>query len=301
VESSEELQSFRIPYQEELLLITTDITCRELKGNLTEVVLFGAGGLQTTEPDGLDQYPGVDLGGKNYWYASNNTFDYYLLVMPHSPALNVVITPEPRKYMCNPVLKCNGHGSCDPNRLSEGCQCIKGLGYGYDGELCTVRTYEYAWIASTCCLTIILAFSVTKILLTFGSKPKPTVASLHLQGSEVSPLLDFSNNHSPAISSHLSTIDIALENVTFSVGAIPLLSHVNLTLKAGQLSAIMGPSGSGKSTMLKVLSSYHRATEGCVILNGNRTTDLTPYRPLIGYVPQGMDLLRLQWYQGGLY
>jgi hypothetical protein len=55
----------------------------------------------------------------------------------------------------------------------------------------------------------------------------------HLQGSEASPLLDFSNNRSAAISRHLSTIDIALENVSLSVNDIPLLTNINVSLKAG--------------------------------------------------------------------
>jgi ABC-type multidrug transport system fused ATPase/permease subunit len=288
VESSDELRSFRIPFQEELLVITTEITSSELAENETGMILFGAGGLQTTQPDGFLQYPGLDLGGKNYWYASNNTFDYFLLVMPNTPAFNIVITPNPRKYLCNPVLLCNGHGSCDKDRLYHSCHCIQGLGYGYTSDLCTVRTYDYAWLASTCCFTLILAFIVTNLLLGYTSKPKKTVDSLHLQTSEAIPLLDLSNSHGSTISSHLSPIDIALENVTFLADSTPLLNDVSGLLKAGQLSAIMGPSGSGKSTLLKVLSGHHRPTKGCIILNGNKTTDMTPYRPLIGYVPQGL-------------
>jgi ribose transport system ATP-binding protein len=60
-----------------------------------------------------------------------------------------------------------------------------------------------------------------------------------------------------------------------------------VTVAAGQLSAIIGPSGAGKSTIMKVLSGQHVPTEGDIIINGHRTKDLTPYRTLIGYVPQG--------------
>jgi ABC-type multidrug transport system ATPase subunit len=83
-------------------------------------------------------------------------------------------------------------------------------------------------------------------------------------------------------------VDIALENVSLTVGSATLLSDINVSVGAGQLTAIFGPSGAGKSTIMKVLSGRHIPTGGNIIVNGHRTKDLTPYRSLIGYVPQGM-------------
>lgn len=46
------------------------------------------------------------------------------------------------------------------------------------------------------------------------------------------------------------------------------LSHVNLTIKKGEFSAILGPSGSGKSTLLHILGLLDEPTSGKVYLDG---------------------------------
>ncbi len=46
------------------------------------------------------------------------------------------------------------------------------------------------------------------------------------------------------------------------------LDHVNLTVAAGELVAVMGPSGSGKSTLLNVIGALDRPTSGTVFING---------------------------------
>jgi hypothetical protein len=139
--------------------------------NTTDLVLFGAGGLQTVAfSEVVDQFPGLHLRRKDYFYAGNTTLDYYLFVMPNAPAMTVLITPDPIRHLCNPVLLCNGHGSCDPERTSEGCDCIKGLGYAYNGEFCTERTNEYDWLATVCSFTIIIGFLVAQGFLTVLSK-----------------------------------------------------------------------------------------------------------------------------------
>lgn len=47
-----------------------------------------------------------------------------------------------------------------------------------------------------------------------------------------------------------------------------ILSHVNLDVREGDFTIIMGASGSGKSTLLYALSGMDRATAGQVIYNG---------------------------------
>ncbi len=58
----------------------------------------------------------------------------------------------------------------------------------------------------------------------------------------------------------------------------PILRGVNLTIKPGEVHAIMGPNGSGKSTLANVLAGRedYSVTEGTVNFNGEDLLALTP-------------------------
>ncbi len=48
------------------------------------------------------------------------------------------------------------------------------------------------------------------------------------------------------------------------------LKGVDLTIKRGELTAIVGPSGSGKSTILNMITGIDRPTKGSVVIGGKR-------------------------------
>lgn len=58
----------------------------------------------------------------------------------------------------------------------------------------------------------------------------------------------------------------------------PILRGLNLTLKDGEVAAIMGPNGSGKSTLSYVLAGRdnYEVTEGSVTYNGINLLELSP-------------------------
>lgn len=55
-----------------------------------------------------------------------------------------------------------------------------------------------------------------------------------------------------------------------------LLQDVNLTVPAGQTTAILGPSGSGKSTLLKLVAGLEPLDAGSVWFDGRDITELPP-------------------------
>lgn len=71
---------------------------------------------------------------------------------------------------------------------------------------------------------------------------------------------------------------ITIKNLHASIGDKEILKGINLTVKAGEVHAIMGPNGSGKSTLSGVLAGKedYEVTEGEVTFNGKDILELSP-------------------------
>ena len=69
---------------------------------------------------------------------------------------------------------------------------------------------------------------------------------------------------------------LKVENLHASIGDKQILKGINLTVKAGEVHAIMGPNGSGKSTLASVLAGNEKftVTEGKVELEGENLLEL---------------------------
>ncbi|MEX2310479.1 MAG: Fe-S cluster assembly ATPase SufC [Pirellulales bacterium] len=66
------------------------------------------------------------------------------------------------------------------------------------------------------------------------------------------------------------TETLEVKNLHVAVGGKPILSGVDLTIRRGEVHALMGPNGSGKSTLAGVIMGHpnYEVTEGTVELNG---------------------------------
>ncbi|MGQ3891951.1 Fe-S cluster assembly ATPase SufC [Legionella sp. CNM-4043-24] len=71
---------------------------------------------------------------------------------------------------------------------------------------------------------------------------------------------------------------LEIKELNVDINAQPILKGINLSIKPGEIHAIMGPNGSGKSTLSKVLTGHpaYTVTSGEVIYNGQ---DLLPLLP----------------------
>lgn len=92
----------------------------------------------------------------------------------------------------------------------------------------------------------------------------------------------------PAQQKELHGLDISLRDVTFAYKDTRVLNGINLDMKQGTTTALVGPSGSGKSTIAKLIASYWDTDDGSIIIGGVNIRELPPEQvmDLIGYVSQ---------------
>ena len=65
------------------------------------------------------------------------------------------------------------------------------------------------------------------------------------------------------------------------VAAVMAVDAVSLSIRKGEIFALLGSSGCGKSTLLRMLAGFEKPTSGAVILNGVDVAQMPPYeRPI---------------------
>ncbi|MBQ9089736.1 MAG: ABC transporter ATP-binding protein [Alphaproteobacteria bacterium] len=99
----------------------------------------------------------------------------------------------------------------------------------------------------------------------------------------------------------MNNICLELKNIRRTYGTketqIDVLTDVNLTLKAGEIVALVGPSGSGKSTLLHIAGLLDTPTGGTICVNGQNVSQATDKQrtvmrqKAIGFVYQSHLLL----------
>ena len=69
---------------------------------------------------------------------------------------------------------------------------------------------------------------------------------------------------------------LEIKNLHVSIEDKEILKGVNLTLKTGEIAAIMGPNGTGKSTLSAAImgNPNYEVTQGEILLDGENILDL---------------------------
>lgn len=82
--------------------------------------------------------------------------------------------------------------------------------------------------------------------------------------------------------------DIRFENVSFSYGDRPILDHINLTARPGEMVALVGLTGAGKTTLASLIPRFYEPTSGRVLIDGRNVDEyrLRSLRERIALVAQ---------------
>src|ERR1700722_18169010 len=83
---------------------------------------------------------------------------------------------------------------------------------------------------------------------------------------------------------------LVLDNVHTYYGQSHVIQGISLTVRAGEVVALLGRNGAGKTTTMRTVTGLTRPRHGRVLLDGTDIARLPPHRIAragIGYVPSG--------------
>ncbi|MCR4578742.1 MAG: ABC transporter ATP-binding protein/permease [Treponema sp.] len=116
---------------------------------------------------------------------------------------------------------------------------------------------------------------------------------------------DNDNNASPASASSTDTTsqsssgESTMSSSGLTRGSSEVLHGINLTMKQGTTTALIGESGSGKSTLAKLLVHFYDVKDGSISIGGQKITDMTieALNNQISYVAQEQFLFNTTLYE----
>ena len=85
-------------------------------------------------------------------------------------------------------------------------------------------------------------------------------------------------------------VDLRVEGVEKSFGAVRAVRDCNLTVRRGEMVALLGPSGCGKTTLLNIIAGFETCDSGDLRLRGESLRDIPPNHRNIGMVFQSYAL-----------
>ena len=86
-------------------------------------------------------------------------------------------------------------------------------------------------------------------------------------------------------------MELTINDATCGYGSTPILEHVNMTLRQGEIVCILGPNGIGKTTVFRSVLGFLPLLKGEVLLDGRPSSQLSSkeFSENVGYVPQSHE------------
>lgn len=85
-------------------------------------------------------------------------------------------------------------------------------------------------------------------------------------------------------------MEIKVENISKSFGAVRALDEVSFEVKGGELFGLIGPDGGGKTTLFRILTTLMLPDSGHAVVAGHPLTDYRAIRRSVGYMPGRFSL-----------
>jgi len=86
---------------------------------------------------------------------------------------------------------------------------------------------------------------------------------------------------------------LKIQNISVKISNSIILKNIDMYIKRGMITCIMGKNGMGKTTLLETIIGHHKPYLGHINYNGVNISKLLPYeRAKLGlaYVPQGREI-----------
>src|SRR5690606_38149744 len=86
---------------------------------------------------------------------------------------------------------------------------------------------------------------------------------------------------------------ITLENVSQKFGSITALDNINLTLRDGEITGLLGLNGAGKSTLMRMIYGLLQPTQGRISIDGTSVSQHPELvRKSLGVLPDDTGLYK---------
>ena len=147
-------------------------------------------------------------------------------------------------------------------------------------------------------LVLCMSFSIGSSILralSFGGK----IPQLDYKIAELEKMMNGEAIKQGTHSFEGKNYDIEFKDVKFSYKEDEVLHGINLTLKQGTTTALIGESGSGKSTLAKLLVHFYDLNSGSIKIGGQDITDMSieALNNQISYVAQEQFLFNTSLYE----
>ena len=68
---------------------------------------------------------------------------------------------------------------------------------------------------------------------------------------------------------------ITIRNLSYSLGQTTIFDHLDIDIRRGGVTAIMGPSGTGKTTLLRLVTGQELPDQGSILFDGEEVTKMS--------------------------